>query len=163
MTQTGQSGTQSSEYHDPLSNIETRIWLRLLTLQGTIYARLNRIFLDQFGISIAKFDVLAQLHRFGDNLSQGELSERLKVTGGNVTGLVRRLVADGLITREMSASDRRSFVVSLTPKGRAVFEAARDMHDALLRDWFGGLSPDDLKSALDILNLLSSETQAKIR
>jgi DNA-binding MarR family transcriptional regulator len=95
-------------------------------------------------------------------LSQGELSQRLKVTGGNVTGLVRRLVADGLVTRAMSASDRRSFVVRLTPKGRAVFVAAKQLHDALLSDWFGGLSSDDLKAAMNSLDLLTSQVQKKI-
>jgi len=147
---------------DRISNPEVRIWLRMLTLHGTVYSRLNRTFLDRFGISLAKFDVLAQLDRFGDDLSQGELSQRLKVTGGNVTGLVRRLVADGFVTRTMSASDRRSFVVRLTPNGREIFRAARDMHDELLRAWFGDLSPDELAAALTSLNLLSSQVQKKI-
>jgi len=152
----------SDDLTEQLSNIEVRIWIRMLTLHGKVYSRLNRTFLDRFGISLAKFDVLAQLDRFGDDLSQGELSQRLKVTGGNVTGLVRRLVADGLVTRKMSASDRRSFVVRLTPNGRELFRAARDMHDELLRDWFGDLSPDELAAALASLNLLSSQAQKKI-
>lgn len=152
----------SNDLADSLPNIEVRIWIRVLTLHATVYSRLNRTFLDRFGISLAKFDVLAQLDRFGDDLSQGELSQRLKVTGGNITGLVRRLVADGFVTRKMSASDRRSFVVRLTPNGRELFHAARDMHDELLRDWFGDLSPDERVAALASLNLLSSQAQKKI-
>lgn len=160
--QTARPHAASNALSDQPSNMEVRIWIRMLTLHGTVYSRLNRTFLDRFGISLAKFDVLAQLDRFGDELSQGELSQRLKVTGGNVTGLVRRLVADGFVTRKMSASDRRSFVVGLTPNGREVFRAAQDMHNELLRDWFGDLSPDELAAALTSLNLLSSQAQKKI-
>lgn len=159
--QAGQSDSPSDEFSDGTRNIETRIWVRLLTLHGAVYARLNRALLRQFGISLAKFDVLAQLYRFGDGLSQGKLSQHLKVTGGNVTGLVRRLVSDGLITRQMSSTDRRSFVVSFTPKGRALFEEARRSHDAWLAEWFGGLAPGDLEAALASLNRLCSQPQAR--
>jgi DNA-binding MarR family transcriptional regulator len=162
MMQAGTPNVASNDLPDRVTNVETRIWIRVLGLHGAVFSRLNRTFLDRFGISLAKFDVLAQLDRFGEDLSQGELSQRLKVTGGNVTGLVRRLVADGLVTRAMSASDRRSFVVRLTPKGRAVFVAAKQLHDALLRDWFGGLSADDLKAAMNSLDLLTSQVQKKI-
>ena len=159
--QAGTPNVASDSIPEGTRNTETRIWVRVLTVHGTIYSRLNRALLDQFGISVAKVDVLAQLDRFGDDLSQGELSRHLKVTGGNVTGLVQRLVADGLITREMSATDRRSFVVSLTPKGRTVFRAARDMHDRLLREWFGGLAAGDLEAALASLSVLCAQVQAK--
>lgn len=143
-------------------NIESRIWVCALTLHGEIHNRLNRAFLREFGITLAKFDVLAQLDRFDEGLSQGRLSQFLKVTGGNVTGLVRRLLADGLITREMSPTDRRSFIVRLTPQGAATFQAARIRHDELLREWFGALPPDELKSALASFRLLYHHVQAPL-
>ena len=141
-------------------NIEARIWICALTLHGEIHNRLNRAFLREFGITLAKFDVLAQLARFEEGLSQGRLSQFLKVTGGNVTGLVRRLLADGLITREMSPADRRSFIVRPTPQGTAIYRAARERHDALLREWFGALPPDRLEHALASLRLLHDQLRA---
>jgi DNA-binding MarR family transcriptional regulator len=144
----------------PARNLETRVWLGVLAVHGEIFNRLNRAFMREFDITLAKFDVLAQLDRFPGGLTQGNLSRYLKVTGGNVTGLVRRLVADGLITREMSAADRRAFVVRLTAKGAEKFKAARELHDALLREWFGGSSQDDLEVALQSLMRLGQRVQA---
>lgn len=136
-------------------NIETQAWLAVLELHGEIFSRLNRALGREFDITLAKFDVLAQLYRFRDGLTQGTLSRHLKVTGGNVTGLVRRLAADGLITREMSAGDRRAFIVRLTPQGATVYSAARDRHDALLQEWFSTLAADEMRLALHYLSLLT--------
>jgi DNA-binding MarR family transcriptional regulator len=144
---------------DPLDqrNVETRVWQTVLEMHGEVFTRLNRALGREFGITLAKFDVLAQLHRFPDGLTQGTLSRHLKVTGGNVTGLVRRLAADGLITREMSASDRRAFIVRLTPKGTAVYNAARDRHDALLREWFSPIAAEEIHRALHCLSGLTQQ------
>ncbi|MEP7349931.1 MAG: MarR family winged helix-turn-helix transcriptional regulator [Sphingorhabdus sp.] len=136
-------------------NIETRVWLGVLAVHGDIFNRLNRAFSKEFGITLAKFDVLAQLARFEEGLTQGVLSHYLKVTGGNVTGLVRRLATDGMITREMSATDRRAFIVRLTPKGATIYTKARKRHDALLQEWFAGVPDDDMRSALHSLSALT--------
>jgi DNA-binding MarR family transcriptional regulator len=136
-------------------NVETRVWQTVLEMHGEVFTRLNRALGREFGITLAKFDVLAQLHRFPDGLTQGTLSRHLKVTGGNVTGLVRRLAADGLITREMSASDRRAFIVRLTPQGAAVYNAARDRHDALLREWLSPIAAEEMDRALRCLSVLT--------
>lgn len=147
---------------DPLApshqrNIETRVWQAVLEMHGEVFTRLNRALGREFGITLAKFDVLAQLYRFPDGLTQGTLSRHLKVTGGNVTGLVRRLAADGLITREMSASDRRAFIVKLTPHGAALYNAARDRHDALLREWFSPIAAEEIQRALQCLSGLARQ------
>jgi DNA-binding MarR family transcriptional regulator len=136
-------------------NLETRVWLGVLAVHGAIFNRLNRAFLREFDITLAKFDVLAQLNRSPDGLTQGNLSRQLKVTGGNVTGLVRRMVADGLITREMSATDRRAFVVRLTTKGADRYKASRERHDTLLHEWLGALPQHELETARQSLARLS--------
>jgi DNA-binding MarR family transcriptional regulator len=137
-----------------MRNIETRVWLRVMAMHGDVFNRLNRAFGKEFGITLAKFDVLAQLDRFKEGLTQGALSRRLKVTGGNVTGLVRRLTAVGMITREMSQTDRRAFIVRLTPSGAAIYKAARERHDILLREWFAGIPEVDMRTALDCLSTI---------
>lgn len=137
--------------------METRVWQTVLEMHGEVFTRLNRALGREFGITLAKFDVLAQLYRFPDGLTQGTLSCHLKVTGGNVTGLVRRLAADGLITREMSASDRRAFIVRLTPQGGSLYNAARDHHDALLREWFSPIATEDIHRALQCLSGLTRQ------
>lgn len=146
---------------DRLEEVQTRVWLRILSLYGEIFARLNRVLTAESGVSLAKFDVLAQLDRFSEGLSLGRLSQNLKVTGGNVSGLVQRLSADGLITREMSRADRRSFVVRLTPKGASVFAAARAAHQRELSACFRNVPASDLDVVLQALNGLAGQVHSK--
>lgn len=147
--------TQSpgSTGQDPaaLRPIEVKVWHAVLDVHGQVFGQLNRALSREFGITLAKFDVLAQLYRFSDGLTQGVLSRYLKVTDGNITGLVRRLGADGLVTREMSTSDRRAFVVRLTARGEELFLAARNRHDALLHEWLHPVGPTDLQLACNAL------------
>ncbi|MBR1165913.1 MarR family winged helix-turn-helix transcriptional regulator [Bradyrhizobium liaoningense] len=143
----------------PLGQIETRLWLQLLSLHGDIFASLNSLLGAEFGLSLAKFDVLAQLDRDRNGLALGQLSQNLKVSGGNVSGLVQRLLADDLISREMSSEDRRSFIVRLTPKGEALFRKAADVHKRHLSQKFENIPAEELDAALSVLRSLS----AKIR
>lgn len=107
---------------------ETRFWLQVLNINKMIYGDLNTALGDHFGLSVAKFDVLAQLYRQPEGVSMGELSKHLRVSNGNVSGLITRLRADGLVNRRMTKTDRRSFLASLTEKGRAVFQQANALH-----------------------------------
>ena len=100
--------------HDAL-----RLWLRMLTctmlVERHIKARLKR----RFGMSLPRFDLMAQLERASDGIRMSELSRRLMVSGGNVTSLVDQLVEEGLVERRDVPGDRRAFAVALTPGGRA--------------------------------------------
>jgi DNA-binding MarR family transcriptional regulator len=141
--------------------IETRLWLQLLSLHGELFSSLNSVLSAGFGLSLAKFDVLAQLDRSRDGLALGQLSQNLKVSGGNVSGLVQRLLADELITREMSAKDRRSFIVRLTPAGEALFKKAADVHKKHLSKRLDNVSVQELDTALGVLRSLSSKIHAE--
>ena len=141
--------------------IETRLWLQLLSLHGEIFASLNAILNSDVGLSLAKFDVLAQLDRHRDGLALGQLSQNLKVSGGNVSGLVQRLLADDLISREMSSEDRRSFIVRLTPKGESLFKKAAELHKKHLSTYFGNVSVEELDTALGVLRSVASKVRAE--
>ncbi len=107
--------------------LELRVWLRLLTCSNLIEHAVRQGLHRRFRTTLPRFDVLAQLHRAGRPLSMGDLSRRLMVTNGNVTGLVDRLVREGCIRRAPQASDRRLQMVSLTEGGKTQFaEMARD-------------------------------------
>ncbi|WP_223973812.1 MarR family winged helix-turn-helix transcriptional regulator [Bradyrhizobium sp. RD5-C2] len=137
--------------------IETRLWLQLLSLHGDLFASLNSMLSSEFGLSLAKFDVLAQLDRYRDGMALGQLSQNLKVSGGNVSGLVQRLLADDLISKEMSSEDRRSFIVRLTPKGEALFRKAADVHKRHLSERLESIPAPELETALSVLRSLSSK------
>jgi DNA-binding MarR family transcriptional regulator len=64
---------------------------------------------------------MAQLERAPDGLKMNELSRRMMVTGGNITGITDQLVAEGLVERVEVPGDRRAYRVRLTPKGRKQF------------------------------------------
>ena len=136
-------------------NIASRVWVDALSLHGELFNRLNRVLAREFSLTLAKYDVLAQLVRAPGGMTLGELSRCLKVTGGNVTGLVRRLAAEGLLVREVSPADRRSFTVRVTSDAAALFDAAKQRHDALLNNWFGDLPHGELENALRSLQLLN--------
>jgi enoyl-CoA hydratase/carnithine racemase len=74
---------------------------------------------EQFDTTLPRFDLMAQLERAPDGLRMNELSRRMMVTGGNVTGITDQLVAEGLVERIDVAGDRRAYRVRLTPKGPA--------------------------------------------
>ena len=106
-----------------------RLWLRMLActlmVERTVRAKLR----ERFAISLPRFDLLAQLERAPEGLTMGELSRRLMVTGGNVTGLTRELVDEGLVRRSVARDDRRSYSVRLTAKGKRVFDAMAVEHE----------------------------------
>lgn len=141
---------------------ETRTWLKILGLHGRIFSALNRSLNSTLGLSLAKFDVLAQLDQHPEGITLGVLSERLQVTGGNVSGLVQRLLADDLIVKQMSETDRRSFLVRLSPKGEVVFKEACEIHRAKLEDLFGKVPDDELDEALSILTLVGRHVQESL-
>ena len=133
-----------------------RVWLRLLSCSTEIEAEIRRRLRTQFGMSLARFDYLAQLHRHTEGLSMRALSRYLMVTGGNVTGLTDELEKEGLVLREVSPDDRRSFLVRLTPSGRKTFEQVASIHEDWVVEFFAGLKTserDDLNNLLGKLRL----------
>jgi DNA-binding MarR family transcriptional regulator len=73
--------------------------------------------LEAVGLSAAKYMALEVLVRAGDSLTLGELADRLKCVRSNVTQLVDRLEADGLVKRADHPEDRRAIRAMVTPLG----------------------------------------------
>lgn len=116
-----------------------RLWLRMLSCTTQIETEIRRRLRRNFGVTLARFDYMAQLHRRPEGLMMSDLSSRLMVTGGNVTGLTDELQRDGLVLRASHATDRRAWIVRLTPKGRRSFEAMARAHEEWILEFFGGL------------------------
>ncbi|MEY2770159.1 MAG: hypothetical protein RIQ38_578 [Pseudomonadota bacterium] len=116
-----------------------RLWLRMLSattrIEEVVRARLR----EQFGITLPRFDLMAQLEREPEGLTMGELSRRMMVTGGNVTAIVQQLEGEALVQREALAHDRRSFRVRLTPAGRHAFARMARAHEPWIVDLMAGL------------------------
>jgi DNA-binding MarR family transcriptional regulator len=116
-----------------------KLWLRMLASTTQIETEIRRRLRERFGISLARFDYMAQLFRYKDGLKMRALSRYLMVSGGNVTGLTDELERDGVVVRESSPEDRRAWIVRLTPQGRRAFEAMARAHEEWLLELFAGL------------------------
>jgi DNA-binding MarR family transcriptional regulator len=113
-----------AQHHDAL-----RLWLRLFTCTQLIERAIRARLRQEFNTTLPRFDLMAQLQRNPQGLKMGELSKRLLVTGGNVTGITDLLVAEGLVERAPIPGDRRAFAVRLTAKGKRRFDAMAAAHE----------------------------------
>jgi DNA-binding MarR family transcriptional regulator len=156
----GDPAAPASTAHDPESRLadddhdSLRLWLRLFTCTLLIEKRIRTRLREDFGTALPRFDLMAQLERHPDGLRMGELSQRLMVTGGNVTGLVDQLVAEGLVTRAPTARDRRALVVKLTARGKEAFDAMAGEHERWIESMFSGLASSERTRLHELLGSL---------
>ena len=113
-----------------------KLWLRMLACTTQIEDEIRRRLRSRFDTSLPRFDYLAQLYRKPEGLRMKELTRYLMVTGANITGLTDELEQDGLVERISSATDRRSWIVHLTPKGRTQFESMAAEHEGWILELF---------------------------
>lgn len=123
--------------------IDLRLWLRMLSTVTLISTEVRSRLRQEFGITLPQFDLLAQLDREPEGLRLGELSKRMMVTNGNITGVLDRLEADGLVAREISPDDRRVTFARLTPEGRAKFRRYARAHEAWVRELLADVAPEE--------------------
>jgi DNA-binding MarR family transcriptional regulator len=121
-------------------HLSLRLWLRLLACTNRIEGLVRQGLLSRFGTTLPRFDLMAQLERNPGGLKMNELSRRLMVSGGNVTGLTDQLEKEGLVARSDDPGDRRAYTVKLTPAGRALFARMAAVHEQWVIELFAGLS-----------------------
>jgi DNA-binding MarR family transcriptional regulator len=118
---------------------DLRLWLRLLACTNLIQNHVRSRLRSDFDITLPRFDLMSQLERAPQGLKMGELSRRMMVTGGNVTGITDQLVSEGLVVREDSPKDRRAYIVKLTPEGRKVFRRMAEAHEEWIVSLFAAM------------------------
>ena len=145
---------------------QLRLWLRLLACTNLIESRVRSRLRKDFGTTLPRFDMLAQLDaasRSDDapqGLTMGELSRRLMVTNGNLTGLTERLVQEGLVRRKISAKDRRQQRVALTPQGKRALAAMVTDHKRWIDEMFAGLDPQEVLQLYQLVGRLKDSVQS---
>ncbi|MBC7437780.1 MAG: MarR family transcriptional regulator [Bdellovibrionales bacterium] len=140
-----------------------RLWLRLLTCTQLIEKQVRTGLREQFDTTLPRFDLMAQLERSPEGLKMNELSRRMMVTGGNVTGITDQLVAEALVERVDVAGDRRACRIRLTPKGKKLFnDMARD-HERWIVDAFAGLSERDVAALHKLLGKVKAHSLAQLQ
>src|SRR3974377_1373647 len=130
---------------------ELRLWLRLLTctnlIEGEVRSRLG----ERFSVTLPRFDLMAQLDKASDGMTLSDISKRMMVSNGNVTGLVERLVESGHLDRRTSESDRRGQVIRFAQIGRAEFRKMAAEHEIWIADIFSDLPPKDVRELMRLL------------
>ncbi|MFT5488138.1 MAG: DNA-binding MarR family transcriptional regulator [Paracoccaceae bacterium] len=131
--------------------MELRVWLRLLTCTNLLDSEVRTRLKTTADTTLPRFDILAQLERHDGPMSMGELSKRLMVSNGNVTGLVDRLAGEGMVSRTPSPDDRRVQMVSLTPEGSKSFVKIAEDHRLWVGDMMAGLSAEEMNTLYGLL------------
>ena len=164
MSKSSKAATQRSDHETRVTDDHhesLRLWLRMLSCTNLIESHIRgRLPLD-FQTTLPRFDLMAQLERHPDGLKMGELSKRMMVTGGNVTGITDQLVAEGLVVREDNPKDRRAYIVKLTKEGRRVFREWADEHEDWIIGLFEGLGEKEREQLYALLAQLWSVITAQ--
>ncbi len=138
----------------PIEKRRLRMWIRLLRTARTTETQLRDMLREKFNTTLPRFDVLAALYRAEQGLKMNALSKQLLVSNGNVTGIVDRLEADGLVQRVVVKNDRRSTLVCLSESGQKSFLQMADQHAHLVNDIFDELGGGDLDALADVFRRL---------
>lgn len=153
------NGEDDPALAEPESRSRLRLWLRLLKASRHIEAELRERLRVEFGTTLPRFDVMAALSRNPAGLRMSGLSGVLKVSNGNVTGIVDRLVADGLVVREKVPGDRRAFVARLTQAGRAEFERQAAAHERWIDELLGDVEQPRAQRLSALLDEVSRSSE----
>jgi DNA-binding MarR family transcriptional regulator len=114
----------------------------------------------EHGMTMSRYDVLAQLDLAGGRLRLSELATRIWLSPSGLSKLLDRMDVSGLIIREPDASDARSWFAVLTPRGRSLVRRARATHHARLASTFGtALSDRDLSELARAMERLSASLE----
>jgi DNA-binding MarR family transcriptional regulator len=106
---------------------------------------------EEFGTTLPRFDLMAQLERHPEGLKMNELSRLLMVTGGNVTTIVDQLEKEGLVERLDEPADRRAFRIRLTRSGEKTFAEMARAHEQWVVELLAGLSRREHDELLKLL------------
>jgi DNA-binding MarR family transcriptional regulator len=129
-----------------------KLWLRMLSCTVRIESAIRSRLRTTFDITLPRFDLMAQLERHPDGLRMGELSRRMMVTGGNVTGITDQLEQEGLVMRVPHPADRRAYSVRLTDVGRAAFAEMAAVHESWIADLLGDMPASDKAQMIALLD-----------
>jgi len=142
---------------------ELRLWLRLLACANLIGGEVRRRLRLSFNTTLPRFDLLAQLERAGpEGLTLGEVSRRMMVSNGNVTGIAARLVGEGLVARRANPADRRAGTLNLTPRGRREFARQSAAHEEWIAELLAGLTSADQAALHRLLGRTKAGARAAV-
>ncbi len=119
-----------------------RAWIAFLTAYGRVTRALSSELMDSSGMSLADFDVMAQLARAeGYALRMTELADAALISKSGLTRRIDRLAVNGWVTRRRCTEDGRVHWATLTPLGVKAFRGAAPGHLRAVAERFGASLP----------------------
>ena len=152
-------GTDASKLLDPAI---ARAWIALLTAYGRVTRALSAELMDASGMSLADFDVLAQLARSDESkLRMSELADAVLISKSGLTRRIDRLAVNGWVTRRRCTEDGRVHWATLTPLGLRTFKAVAPTHLAAVAERFGEALPasDMERLTRDLLKIAAKNAE----
>jgi len=137
-------------------HLALKLWLRLLTCTNMVEGALRQNLRQSFDSTLPRFDLLAQLDRHPEKLTMGAWSRLMMVAVGNVTGLVRQMEEKGLVNRVPLKTDRRTYQVGLTAKGKRHFDEMAEDHEAWIAGLFDGMDHNQQEALMEGLSVLKA-------
>ncbi|WP_421914678.1 MarR family winged helix-turn-helix transcriptional regulator [Mesorhizobium sp.] len=138
-----------------------RLWVRLLRASRTIESELRERLRQEFNTTLPRFDVMAALYRAPEGMLMSDLSRFLLVSNGNVTGIVDRLVSEGLVARARRNGDRRTSMVRLTEEGSNAFGIIAAAHEGWINELLGNVGEDDARLLSGMLKSFRSNWEGR--
>ena len=148
---------------EPQGMLNLRLWVRLLRAVRVVEVDLRRRLRTQFGETLPRFDVMAALARQTTGMTMTEISRFLMVSNGNVTGIIDRLVTEGLVVRIANAQDRRATLVRLTPKGLRHFARMAEAHEGWVNEILARFSREQSHALIGSLDILTAATRSGVQ
>jgi len=146
----------------PDDHDDLRLWLRLLTCCNLIGGDIRSRLRTEFETTLPRFDLMAQLQRAPAGMKMSELSRRMMVTNGNITGITDQLEKEGMVERGKVASDRRSSIIKLTAKGKRNFRKMAEAHEQWVQHLLAGMPEKSKKNLYDALGELKLITLTRM-
>ncbi len=149
------------EVQAKMGKTRLRLWLKLLKTSNAVENALRDRLRTEFGTTLPRFDVMAALARSPEGLKMSELSRRLRVSNGNVTGIVDRLEVEGHAERHAVEGDRRAMEVRLTRKGRGHFDKLAAAHEEWVNELMGAIPEAEAARIMDDLDHVAHDLETK--
>nr|WP_220461669.1 MarR family transcriptional regulator [Rugamonas apoptosis] len=137
-----------------------KLWLRMLSCTMRIENEIRSRLRTTFGITLPRFDLMAQLERYPDGLRMGELSKRMMVTGGNITGITDQLEQEKLVLRVPDPKDGRAYSVKLTAAGRRTFATMAAVHEQWIAELLQDMPGADKARLIELLSQMKRHLNA---
>jgi DNA-binding MarR family transcriptional regulator len=130
----------------------------VLETSGVLLRESTRLF-RSFDLTAAQFNILHQLHNLPQGMSQSELSELLVVDRSNVTGLLDRMSKAGWLKRTDHPTDRRIYLIKLTPSGLRLWEKTFPLYEEAVGKIFKSFGRDEVEKTTALLTQLRAQTE----